>query len=70
MLQASGCNRYYVRAVVLSVKKRQFFRRFFWRKYLHNHNIGPRPTGIGGTRKWMPLIRGIYQEVRILIGIY
>jgi hypothetical protein len=23
-------------------QKRQFFRRFFWRKYLKNHNIGPR----------------------------
>jgi hypothetical protein len=22
-------------------QKRQFFRWFFWRKYLKNHNIGP-----------------------------
>jgi hypothetical protein len=27
-------------------QKRQYFRRFFWRKYFKNHNIGPRSRGV------------------------
>jgi hypothetical protein len=51
-------------------QKRQFFRRFFRRKYLKNHNIGPwSPWPIVGFKAGNKLEVGLGQQLQTLAHI-
>jgi hypothetical protein len=39
---------------LFSVKNANFFAEFFWRKYLKNHNIGPR--FVDDSQSWLVLV--------------